>query len=623
MEKSRTLRRIGWGRGRCLVSVAFALILGLAGLSEAATLYDGEKVDVKLDTTLTYGLTWRVEDRDQDLIGVGNGGSGANPNWDDGNLNYDKGLVANQIRFTSEMDIKAENVGAFVRGTGFYDFENVDGDRDRTDLGDKAEEQVGKDIDLLDAYVWGSFDVGPFPMQLRLGEQVVNWGESTFILGGIGLNTLNPVNVSKLRSPGAELREALVPEGMAYVSIGVSEDLSLEGLYQYDWEETALDEPGTYFSILDFGGEDGQKVIAANIGDNLDASAGDTFLAIPRASDKDADDQGQFGVTLRYYAQWLNDTELSFYFMNYHSKTATLALRTGTAQGAADGAAAAAAVYANAGVGPGADPSVDAMAQAAATDAYLKTARYRANYAEDINLFGLGFNTELFGWGLQGEVSHRQDVPLQIDDTELLFALLSSIDTTGALGANNQVGDFTGQFETWIPEAVEKDITQVQVTASKLFGPLLGSSGSAFVAEVAWHHVHDMPSKDELRLETFGPYGTGNTILGPATGTRVEGTSDFPDADSWGYALLFKLDYENVIGPIGLSPKGGWSHDVTGISPNGGPFIEGRRAVTLGLEGRYLANWTADLSYTSYSGGGKLNLLNDRDFIGFNIKYRF
>jgi hypothetical protein len=501
--------------------------------------------------------------------------------------------------------------------------ETMHGSRERFALGDNAEEQAGYDLELLDAYVWGTADLGRFPAQLRVGEQVVNWGESTFILGGIGLNTLNPIKVSKLRSPGAELREALVPEGMVYLSLGASDNLSLEGLYQYDWEETELDDTGTYFSTLDFGVKDGQKVIAGNVFDNLDAPASETFLAIPRSPDLKPDDQGQFGAALRYYAEWLNDTELSLYYLRYHSKTATLAIRTGTLQGARDGAAAAAGVYANAGVNPGDDPDVDALAQAVATDTYLKTARYRAQYKEDIDLFGLGFNTELFGWGFQGEVSHRQDVPLQIDDTEILFAFLSSIDTTGALGAYNQVGDYAGQFETWIPDAIERDVTQVQFTVSKLFGPLLGSTGSSFAAEAAWHHIHNMPSKDELRLETYGPYGTGNEILGPATGNRVEGSGDFPDADSWGYGLLFQLDYENAIGPIGLSPRVGWSHDVNGISPNGGPFIEGRKAVTLGLEGRYLGDWSADVSYTSYFGGDNLNLLNDRDFIGFNIKYRF
>jgi len=35
---------------------------------------------------------------------------------------------------------------------------------------------------------------------------VVSWGESTFIQGG--MNVINPVDVSKLRVAGAELKEA-------------------------------------------------------------------------------------------------------------------------------------------------------------------------------------------------------------------------------------------------------------------------------------------------------------------------------------------------------------------------------------------------------------------------------
>jgi hypothetical protein len=41
-----------------------------------------------LDTTLSYGLIWRVQDRDERLIGTANGGTARSVNYDDGNLNY-------------------------------------------------------------------------------------------------------------------------------------------------------------------------------------------------------------------------------------------------------------------------------------------------------------------------------------------------------------------------------------------------------------------------------------------------------------------------------------------------------------------------------------------------------
>ena len=409
-----------WEQRKGLVIVAFLFLSQIVltpASSFAFSLYDAKGIKANLDTTLTYGLMFRVADRDDDQIGAGNGGTGDNPNWDDGDLNYDKGIVSNQVRITSELDVSTDNFGAFVRGSAFFDYENMEEDRERTDLGNHAEDQVGSDIELLDAYVWGSTDLGPFPIQLRLGEQVVNWGESTFILGGLGLNTLNSINIGKLRSPGAELREALTPEGMVYGSIGLSENLSMEGLYLYDWEETKLDEPGTYFGAIDFAGEDGLKYVIANVADNGNAPAALTFMGVPRSSDVDADSQGQFGVALRYFAPWLHDTELSLFYMRYHNKMPILNVQTGTQQGAVDGVAAAGQVYADAGVNPGDDPAVDALAQAMAVDTYMHTAHYRFDYAEDIDLIGAGFNTELFGWGFQGEISHRQDIPLQIDDT--------------------------------------------------------------------------------------------------------------------------------------------------------------------------------------------------------------
>ncbi|MBI5444072.1 MAG: DUF1302 domain-containing protein [Deltaproteobacteria bacterium] len=613
------------GSGRTLAFLLGALA-GAAGLTwasraDALTLYDRGGVRANLDTTLSYGLQWRVFGRDERLIGAGNGGEAAGVNHDDGDLNYDKGLVSNLFKVISELDLRTKRAGLFLRGTAFYDFENMHGDRERYELSDEAEEQVGRDVRLLDGYVWGAADLGRFPVQLRVGEQVVNWGESTFIANSIGINTINPVDLSKLRTPGAELRDALLPEGLVWGSVGLTNNVGLEGLYLYDWEEMKFDEPGTYWSFADFIGDAGQKVVLSNIPDNLDAPANQTFFGLARAGDKKPDKQGQFGAALRYTADWLKNTELSFYYLRYHSKAPTLTIRSGTAQGEAAGNAAAAAVFEQAGVIPGADPQVDAQAQAAFLDTFIKTMRYRAEYQENINLYGLGWSTEIFGWGFQGEVSYRPDVALQIEDTEILTAALSSV--VPDFGGINQVGSFVGQFETWMPSTVKRDMTQVQFTISKLLGAVLGAQGSAVLAEFGWLHVHGMPDKDEVRLETYGPFGTGNPAIAAAFGLRLHDADFFPDADSFGYVLFGKLDYENLIGPVTVSPKVAWSHDVRGTSPNGGPFLEGRKAITLGLEGRYLQNWTAEVSYTNFFGAGERNLHNDRDFIGVNVKYYF
>ena len=76
---------------------------------------------------------------------------------------------------------------------------------------DKAKEQVCKDIRLLDAYAYGDFEIGEMPFSVRLGDQVISWGESTLIAHGI--SEINPVDIARLRAPGAEVKEAFIPFG--------------------------------------------------------------------------------------------------------------------------------------------------------------------------------------------------------------------------------------------------------------------------------------------------------------------------------------------------------------------------------------------------------------------------
>ena len=146
--------------------------------------------------------------------------------------------------------------------------------------------------------------------------------------------------------------------------------------------------------------------------------------------------------------------------------------------------------------------------------------------------------------------------------------------------------------------------------------------------EVGWTHVHDMPDKDELRLEGPGTYTSGNYSQslpgGVHAGKDSEPSSAFADENSWGYRAVAKLDYDNAIGAATLSPRIAWAHDVHGNSPGpGGNFVEDRKAVTFGLGTSYLSTWTADLSYTNFFGAGRYNLVHDRDFVAFNITYSF
>jgi hypothetical protein len=269
---------------------------------------------------------------------------------------------------------------------------------------------------------------------------------------------------------------------------------------------------------------------------------------------------------------------------------------------------------------------------------YAATADYFLIYPENIKLFGASFNTQLgrTGIALQGEVSHRWDVPLQADDVELLYAALSPlrllpplpqlaplIGLGNLLASTNQLGayGFSQQIDGWR----RFETTQVQVTGTKAFSQILGADQVVLVAEGAWSTVHDLPDQSVLRLDAPGTYTSGNQVhqtAGIQPGT--EPASAFPTSSAWGYVLAGRFEYNNAIGAVSMVPRFSFSQDVAGISPGpGGNFLEGRKSLTLGLGFQYRINWEFDVSYTTFMGADRYNLINDRDFVAANIKYSF
>ena len=617
-------------RSKILLLLVPALAAGAftwGGEARALEFGSGE-VEASLDTTLSYGATFRVADRDPELV--------ADVNGNDGDLNYKAGVVSNAIKFTSEFDLGYRNFGLFVRGTGFFDAENENGTRERTPLSPKAKRMVGKDIDLLDAYATGTFELGEVTADLRAGKHVLNWGESTFIQGGV--NAINPFDVSKLRVPGAELREALVAVPLVSTVLEFPVGLSMEGFYQLDWDKTEIDPVGSYFSVTDYVGPGATRAVVPvdprvtdvgfGFGPLTPAIDADLRLAglpgqpafdpgfsnVVRGPDRNPADSGQWGVAFRYLAEQLNETEFGFYFVNYHSRLPTVSAITGTLAGVQAGLAAAQAVGS-----PTSNTTQQVGAQVAgiasllAIDRYAETAHYFIEYPEDIQLFGLSFNTDLgtTGWALQGEYSFRKDQLLQRAERALfaegLTPLLRLLDPTRADYLNPRTPDgarYLGAYQpTRVQGYIKRNVSQVQATATRVFGPTLGADSLIFLTEVAAMHVHDMPKKADTPIES------------PAGGSDAE-------ASSWGYRVASRLDYNNAIGAVNLFPYLQFQHDVSGDSPSpSGSFVQGRTALTVGVRASYLASWEADIGYTSFS--GRRNELRDRDFVAATVKYSF
>ena len=610
-------------------AIAAALLVACIPASAWAIEFESGEISGSFDTTITYGASWRVSDLDEDNVGksVFDPTIGLQPNaaqraaigrWsvnsDDGNLNYpDAGdLISNAIKLTSELDVKYRDFGAFVRFTAFYDFENEGKD----ELSDIANEKVGEDIKLLDAFIWGDHVFGERGFTWRLGQQVVSWGESTFIQGGI--NTINPVDVSKLRVAGAELKEAFEGVNMIWASIELSESVSLEPLYMFEYQQVDPDPAGTYFATNDIAtpgasyamlgfGTAPQPVINPDLyhdvcllrnygnSDSLlppQLVAAGCAASFPRIETVFPDESGQYGVALRWFAEALNSTEFGFFYLNYHSR---LPLISGSA----------------------------------ITSTALTSGKYWTEYPEDVHLWGISFNTSITDWSLAGEISYRPNAPLQIDDVEVLFAGLTPLNPlipAPVLRFKSQLGEFApGAFiQGWD----EHEVWQAQTTLTNLFGPgnFLKADQIAFVLELGANYVSDLPDQDFLRYNGDGTDTGGGPDYLTGDFRNPETESDgFADDFSWGYRLLLRADYNNVFGSAWtMSPSIGWNHDVSGTTPGpGGAFIDERKQVTLGVAFSYLQSWGFDLSYTAFFGAGRYNLLSDRDFVSASVRYSF
>ncbi|NVK41474.1 MAG: DUF1302 family protein [Oceanospirillaceae bacterium] len=327
-------------------------------------------VTIDLDTTLTYDAQWRMQDQSKEILDfIDPSGVRLGDLTDDGNRNFDEGdMTQNRVSFGTDLDANYGDGGVFVRARGWYDEVYDDGDLARESFQQDGIDEHKSKVELLDTFWYHGFNIGDQFLSLRVGEQVVNWGESLYLQGGIS-TAQGPLDATKANAPGTELKDIFMPIGQVYGEMTLTDNLSLGAYYQYDWEETRIDAPGTYFNILD---GFGQK----SVGDLF----GESVLGVGLPVTEDTPDEGQYGIALRYLAENLNSTEFGFYYLNYNDFT----------------------------------PSLQVLSPAGSIPMHHE-------YFEDIDLYGLSFGTVLGDVNVSGEVSYRDGQPVQVNEPGFKF----------------------------------------------------------------------------------------------------------------------------------------------------------------------------------------------------------
>lgn len=624
-------------------------------------------VSVNASGSLSVGAITSVENTDGDWVSAGSASlvdtdlsSAPNPssgiyNLDDSGLNWESGdIVSAPITLLGEAEFRYENYGAFLRGKAWYDYalENYrvpfghssNGYATNHTLDDSDFDNLAKfkGVSLLDAYVYGDFDIGDSPLHVRLGNQVVNWGEGLFFRNGI--NSINPIDVAALRRPGSQLKEALLPTPLLYFNAGLTDAVSLEGFYQLAWQKTVLEGCGTQFAVNDFIQEgcfgiaregNGYPAVYGETYNDRDGYARGAFIA--KEHSQEPKDSGQFGLSLRYVDYDLG-AEFGLYAMQIHSRTPSASFSLAGDQRQAGQFGSTPSVL----TGWYSPAQAAQIAQAAGNPA-LKSVllannpTYFRDYAEDIRIFGLSASGNLFGASVFAEYSFRPNQPIAFHGGDLIpaiagaTAVINNLDAPLADDVLKQLQE-EGPGSTFKGYSREK-VSQFSFGAIKTFSRVLGADNLVFVSEVGMKWIHDLPSLSEARYGRTTAFGSnladgqGTGSPGCTAGVAPKYKSKICDTDggfvtdfSWGYRLRGQLNYKGLLAGINVSPFAAFGHDVEGYSYDGN-FVEDRLLGSVGVKANYLNRYSTELTYVTT--GNTFWTKTDRDYVSLSARMSF
>lgn len=566
--------------------LATAVTLALLGGAASAAEIDTGNPDFKLrwDNTVKYSAAARTGKQSATLL--------SNPNNDDGDRNFSRGLISNRLDLLSELDAQIGNVGARVSAAAWYDtvYNRSNDNPGLAGGGTPNQTSVaanefthatralhGRKAEVLDAFAFGRFDIGGSRATFRLGRHSVLWGESLFFGANAIAGGQSPVDAIKLLSvPGTQFKEAIRPVPQLSGQLQVSPSVSLGAYYQFGWEKNRLPAVGSYFSQLDVNPDGAEQILlpqASNGGIFLDGNA-------PRLADRTARNSGQGGLQLRFRGE---DTDVGIYLIRFHAKTFQQVANLGVRS----------VIYV-----PGPGCIVEGSFATGATSCGLVApSTYRLTYHQGITALGLSASRTFDNVNLAAEVSYRHNQDL------------ASSQAADASALGGPATDNAGNPGYAVGNTAHVNLSMLwQLPATPLFRE------ATMAGEIAWNRV----LKITKNPSAVDPHASRDAValrftLEPMVRQALPG-----------------LDLGVPIG-LGWSPKGSRS---MALGPGTLP-ADGGGDLTLGLNGTYLDAWRIGLSWTHYFGAAGTftegtdnhysykQSLKDRDFLSFSLRRTF
>ncbi len=606
-------------RAGVLAGVLAAAAAGGWSGTAAAFPFEYERWTGAVDSQVTAGLGIRLLDPTCGLVGDTSTSCGAGANtgsWsagDNGNLNYKKGqLFTGYAKFTTELLAHDEQDGIDLLARGSVLYDPAAGATQRTELSKDAREQIVHNWRLLDLWAGKKFTVGDDAWRVRVGRQVLNWGESLYLYGGI--NATNAIDYQKSLIPGTQIKEFVLPAPMVSLAGQLGNGWNMEAYYQFGWNPNLYAPVGGYWSTADFLGNGyrdpftfGSNFNATgldpaniarlppyNIGGRVPQGAinqinagllnGTLGVAAGIQSDGQARNQGEYGISFHDKAPG-SSVDYGFYYLRYHDKSPYFRILP--------------------------DPAASGLID------------YKADYLENRDLYGVSTNFQAGLWAFGGELSFRPRDAVS----------LSGCFTPGApLDANRNFSPVAN-----CPLYKDEHKWEMHLTGQMQLQP----SETPFVLNT----LH--ADSGFLTFELVGTYYQG---VSDVMTQQVDGVT-VAQAPQAGYIVWLTQGQNPIVLPRGtsLSTGGivdfnftydgsllsGWQvtpgvtyfRAISGYTPNiAATYLKGAQSLNFYL----LLNqnptvWQAGLNYTTFFGGEQPSDMpyRDRDLIGAFVTYNF
>ncbi len=580
--------------------LAIASTFGVASPAYAFEFDTGlPDISTRWDNTVRYNIGQRVQGQDSAIL--------ASPNYDDGDRNFDRGLITNRLDILSEFDlIFRKRFGFRVSGTAWYDnaYERLDNQHLASSnhlvngvpalgLPDYTDRYYrGPSGELLDAFVFGKFDIGEVGVNLKAGRYNVFWGEAL-------LNPIHAISYGQssldigklLTTPGVEAKELFRPRQQVSAQVQATDTLSFAGQYYLSWNQVRYPESGSYMAPND-------AVLGG--GESLYITPTQRMV---RGADVTPDKTGDWGVSTRWSPEALSATIGLYYRQTSDIQPqvvvlpAAASLPSGTCSALGFRPIGASTCYIN--------PSAASPVQLAQGT----VGQYMANYASGIDVYGLSFTKQVLGVSMSADLNYRRNMPLTSVPVQVLPAALAAR-VPGAITALPQQGETGGaRGDTW---HLVTDFAGI-VPQNAAFDT------ATYVVEFIWSR-----------------WATVTQNAAAFTGADTYAGIDKASKDFFGTQVNFTPTWFQVLPGVDLMTPMSYSMGLSGNSAVTFGGNKGNGNFGVGIAADVQQKYRFDLKYVGYVGriatnaagqvtssAGLASLLRDRDYVALTFKTTF